>query len=124
MKRVLIYGRVSTSQQETENQIGQLRKYSEQQEWEVVDVLTDNVSGSKGIKERKGLEQVFVMAHKRQFDVLLFWSLDRLSREGSRKTIEYLSRLESMGCDWHSFTEPYLSTMGVFSDAIISLLAT
>lgn len=124
MKKVMIYARCSTVDQETENQIGQLKRYADTQGWEVVDSITDNVTGSKGVNERKGLERVFGMAHKRQFDVLLFWSLDRLSREGSRKTIEYLGRLESLGVDWHSYTEPYLSSMGVFSDAIISLLAS
>jgi putative DNA-invertase from lambdoid prophage Rac len=124
MKKCLIYARCSTLDQATENQIVQLKRYAEAQEWEVSDAITDLMSGSKGINERKGLEKVFEMAHRRQFDVLLFWSLDRLSREGSRKTIEYLSRLENLGVDWHSFTEPYLSSMGVFSDAIISLLAS
>ena len=124
MKKCLIYARCSTVDQMTENQIAQLKRYAEAQGWEVKEAITDTASGSKSISERKGLEKVFEMAHRRQFDVLLFWSLDRLSREGSRKTIEYLSRLESLGVDWHSFTEPYLSSMGVFSDAIISLLAS
>lgn len=123
MKRVVIYGRVSTQDQETENQIAQLKRYVEVQTWELGAVITDSVSGGKGIDARKGLEQVFSMAHKRQFDVLLFWSLDRLTREGSRKTIEYLSRLESLGVDWHSYTELYLSSLGVFKDAIIAILS-
>jgi len=124
MKTALIYARVSTNDQETENQIAQLRRYAKTQEWELSHVITDHTTGSKGINERKGLERVFSLAHKHQFDVLLFWSLDRLSREGSRKTIEYLSRLEQFGVDWHSYTESYLSSLGPFSDAIISLLAT
>ena len=109
--------------QDTENQISQLRKYCGCQEWEIIKVVTDNVSGAKGIQDRKGLEEVFRMAHRKQFDVLLFWSLDRLSREGSRKTIEYLSKLESYKVDWHSFTEPYLSSLGIFKDAIIAILS-
>jgi DNA invertase Pin-like site-specific DNA recombinase len=124
MKKALIYARVSTTDQETENQISQLRGYALSQQWSIVDVITDNMTGSKGVNERKGLETVFNMAHRKQFDVLLIWSLDRLSREGSRKTVSYLERLESCGVDWHSFTEPYLSSMGVFSDAVISILAT
>jgi putative DNA-invertase from lambdoid prophage Rac len=63
------------------------------------------------------------MAHKREFDVLLFWSLDRLSREGTRATIQYLTQLEQDGVDWHSFTEQYLSSLGIFKDCIISLLS-
>ena len=64
------------------------------------------------------------MAHRKAFDVLLFWSLDRLSREGSRKTIAYLTILDDAGVAWHSFSEPYISSMGVFADCIISLLST
>ena len=124
MKRVLIYGRVSTGEQETENQIIQLKKYADTQQWEVFRVITDNCSGGKGVSGRNGLAEVFNLAHKRLYDVLLFWSLDRLSREGARKTIQYLSQLESLNVDWHSYSEPYLSSLGVFSDAIISVLAS
>ena len=121
---MLIYARVSTNQQETDNQIIQLKKYVEIQQWEIFKVITDNVSGGKGISARKGLEDVFSLAHRRQYDVLLFWSLDRFSREGSRKTIEYLTQLESLKIEWHSYTEQYLSNIGPFSDVIISLLAS
>lgn len=123
-KRVLIYGRVSTAgDQDVQNQISQLRGYAGSQGWQVVDVVVDVASGSKGATERTGLGKVLTLAHQKQFDVLLFWSLDRLSREGSRKTIAYLTQLESFGVDFHSFTEPYLSTLGVFSDAIVALLS-
>ena len=123
MKRTVIYARCSTLDQETANQIDQLKRYAEAQEWQVVSVLTDNVSGGKGVGDRKGLAQVFNLAHRRQVDVVLFWALDRLSREGSRKTIALLTRLENMGVDWHSYSEPYLSSLGLFKDAIIAILS-
>ncbi len=123
MKRTVIYARCSRMDQETANQIDQLKQYAEAQEWQIVSTLTDNVSGGKGISDRQGLSQVFSMAHRRQVDVVLFWALDRLSREGSRKTIEYLTRLENMGVDWHSYSEPYLSSLGLFKDAIIAILS-
>ena len=122
-KRVLIYSRVSTADQDAENQVTQLRSYAAAQGWEVVDAITDTCSGSKGAGERDGLAKVLTLAHQRRFDLLLFWSLDRFSREGSRKTIGYLTELEQFGVGWHSFTEPYISTLGVFSDAIIALLS-
>ena len=31
-------------------------------------------------------------ASQRKFDILLFWSLDRLSREGVAQTLDYLTR--------------------------------
>jgi putative DNA-invertase from lambdoid prophage Rac len=119
----LIYGRVSTGDQDAGNQIAQLRQYATAQGWEVVDVITDVASGSKNATERAGLGKVLMLAHQKRFDVLLFWSLCRLSREGARQTIAYLTQLESFGVDFHSFTEPYLSSLGVFSDAIIALLS-
>jgi DNA invertase Pin-like site-specific DNA recombinase len=56
--------------------------------------------------------------------VLYFWSLDRLSREGVLPTLQYLDRLNRLGVAWKSHTEPYLSSLGPFSDAVIAILAT
>ena len=122
-RRCVIYGRVSTGDQFAENQFIQLREFASRQCWEVVDVIPDVISGGKSVKEREGLAKVFEMGHQRRADILLFWSLDRFSREGSRATIAYLTRLEADGMDWHSFTEPYLSSLGVFKDCIIALLS-
>lgn len=62
-------------------------------------------------------------ASRRKFDLLLFWSLDRLSREGVLETLQYLQRLTSYGVAWRSFTEQYLDSTGIFRDAVISILA-
>lgn len=123
MKTCIIYARVSTQDQECQNQITQLQDYAQKQGWEVLDAIVDICSGGKGINERPGLDRVFQLGHQKKYDILLFWALDRLSREGSRKTIEYLTRLDSCGVDWHSYTEPYLSSLGLFSDSIIALLS-
>jgi len=122
-KRCVIYVRVSTQDQDLENQLVQLRNYASNQDWEIVDEISDFVSGAKSLENRNGLKDVFSKAHKREYDVLLFWALDRFSREGSRKTLEYLTQLDSYHIGWHSFTEQYISSVGIFSDAIISLLS-
>src|SRR5437763_10404830 len=49
-------------------------------------------------------------AHRRQFDIVLCWALDRLSREGMVPTIGHLQRLAAAGVAFHSYTEPLLST--------------
>ena len=121
--KCLIYSRVSTQDQAIENQISQLKEYAKKQEWEIVYVKTDTCSGSKSVEERTGLNEAFTLAHQKKYDVLLFWSLDRFSREGSRKTLEYLTRLDNYGVKWHSYTEQYISSLGVFADAIISILS-
>jgi putative DNA-invertase from lambdoid prophage Rac len=123
MKNCVIYARCSTKDQETDNQVAQLKAYAQKQDWTVVDVVVDVCSGGKGLTERPGLDKVFDLARRRKFDVLLFWALDRFSREGSRKTIAYLSMLDDAGVDWHSYSEPYISSLGIFKDAIIAILS-
>ena len=67
---------------------------------------------------------MFRAASQRKFDVLLFWSLDRLSREGVLETLQHLNRLTSYGVNYRSFTEQYFDSCGIFKDAVISILAT
>jgi DNA invertase Pin-like site-specific DNA recombinase len=67
---------------------------------------------------------MFTAASQHKFDVLLFWSLDRLSREGVLDTLQHLNRLTSYSVNYRSFTEQYFDSCGVFKDAVISILAT
>ena len=55
-------------------------------------------------------------------DLLLFWSLDRLTREGRYKTLTYLCRLSDTGVKFKSYTEQYIDSLGVFGEAIIGVL--
>ncbi len=120
--RIALYSRVSTDRQENENQAVQLREFAATQGWTVVREITDVASGGKA--NRDGLKQLFEAASKREFDLLLFWSLDRLSREGVLETLRYLERLTSYGVAYKSFTEQYLDSVGIFRDAVIGILAT
>ena len=113
----VLYARNSTDDQKLENQLLQLRKYAAQQSppWVVVEEVRD-VSASW-----EGIDRVKEMARQKGFDVLLFWSLSCLARRGSR-TIAQLHALNASGVKWHSYTEKYLSSMGPFADAIVSLM--
>ena len=59
----------------------------------------------------------------RKFDLVLFWSLDRFSREGVFATLNHLERLTSYGVAWRSHTEEYLDSCGIFRDAVLAILA-
>jgi len=121
--RAALYARVSTRDQTNENQLVQLRQFVASQGWTIVNEFSDQVTGSKSDKDRPGLRRMFVAASKRQFDVLLFWSLDRLSREGVLPTLQYLNRLSSYGVKWRSLTEQYIDSCGIFAEAVISIMA-
>jgi DNA invertase Pin-like site-specific DNA recombinase len=67
---------------------------------------------------------MFADARARKFDLVLFWSLDRLSREGVLETLQHLQRLTEYGVEWRSHTEEFLDSCGVFRDTVLSILAT
>ena len=121
--KVAIYARVSTKDkgQETENQVTPWREFAAKQGWDIYHEYIDHASGSTDA--RLEFQRMFEDARMRKFDVLLFWSLDRLSREGVLETLQHLNRLTSYGVAWRSFTEQYLDSTGVFKDAVISILA-
>ena len=126
--RVAIYGRVSTKNhgQDVENQTRLLRQYCADNHFEIVAEITETVSGGKKAKEREGLKEIFSLCHKRKIDMVLFFALDRLSRRGVRDTLDILHYFDSNKIKWHSYSESYLSTVngGVFTDALISILAS
>jgi DNA invertase Pin-like site-specific DNA recombinase len=123
MQRVAIVARVSTDKQEFLNQIDQLREFCKQQDWAIVHEYTEVITGS-GKKTRKAFDAMLLAASQKKFDVVLFWSLDRFSREGTLATLQYLQLLDSYHVAWRSYTEPYLDSCGQFKDVVISLLAT
>jgi DNA invertase Pin-like site-specific DNA recombinase len=121
--RVALLGRVSTSKQENENQLGQLREFSATQGWEIVAEYVDTITGT-GKKARTQFDAMMLAASQKRFDLVLFWKLDRFSREGVRKTLRHLQRLDDWGIGWRSFMEPYFDSCGMMRDVVISIAAT
>ena len=124
IERVALYARVSTKdgRQDTENQLMALRDYCAKQGWAIAGEYVDHETG--GTSKRPHFQRMFADARARKFDLVLFWSLDRLSREGVLATLNHLERLTAAGVNWRSFTEEYLDSCGIFRDAVLSILAT
>src|SRR5262245_39814946 len=110
--RVAIYARVSTDDkgQDPENQLRQLREWCGGMGYPVVNKYVEHENGGRGTEYRKQLAAMFTGAARREFDLLLVWSLDRFSREGMAATVAHLQRLASRGVAFRSFTEEHLST--------------
>ena len=124
-KRIVLYARVSTKDkgQDTRNQIAQLRDFAAKQDWAIVREYIDHASGKRS-DNRPEFKAMMAAAARHEYDLVLFWSLDRFSREGVLATLQYLQTLTSYGVGWRSFTEQYLDSCGVFRDAVLSILAT
>ena len=121
--KAALYARVSTKDkgQTNENQLRELRAFAERLGYTLYQEYCDQESG--GSAERLQFQQLFVDAHQQRFDVVLFWSLDRFSREGVTETLNHLQRLTAAGVQFKSFTEQYLDSTGMFREAIIGFLA-
>ena len=81
LSRVALYARVSTSNghQDPEMQLAELREYADRRGWEIVDEYTDQgVSGSK--ESRPELNRLMTDGHRRRFDAVLVWKIDRFGR--------------------------------------------
>src|SRR5258708_33349678 len=119
--RTAYYLRVSTEAQELENQCREILPFIDRRGWKLVHAFEDVMSGRKREKDRPGFAAMFKSAHQRKFDILVFWALDRLTREGTRATLNYLQRLESKGVGYVSYQEQWLDSTAPFKDVMVSM---
>jgi DNA invertase Pin-like site-specific DNA recombinase len=99
MRQVALYTRVSTDRQTTENQERELRTIAARAGWNVVKVYRDEgISGAKGRDERPAFDALCKDAARRQFDMVMAWSVDRLGRS-LQDLIGFLSELHALGVD-------------------------
>jgi len=100
--RSAIYARVSTFEQEPENQLAELRRYCLARDWSVAEHVDRGVSGAKD--RRPALDQLLIDARRRRFDVLVVWRLDRLGRN-LRHLVLLLEELQALGIAFVSLAE-------------------
>jgi DNA invertase Pin-like site-specific DNA recombinase len=80
--------------------------------------------GVWGKAHRSAFQQQLLNAYQQRFDLVVFWRLDRFSREGALATLRYLKEIKEHGVNYKSYTEPYFDSLGRFRNVIISMLAT
>ena len=100
--KAAIYARVSTLDQEPENQLQELRRYLEARGWTGVEYVDRGVSGAKD--RRPALDQLLADARRRRFDVVVCWRLDRLGRN-LKHLIMLLEELQALGVAFVSLAE-------------------
>src|SRR5215831_3632062 len=99
MKRAVLYLRVSTVDQTTANQERELREVADRMGCEIVRVYKDHgISGAKGRDRRPEFDRLIRDANKRQFDVVMAWSVDRLGRS-LQDLVGFLSELHALRID-------------------------
>ena len=98
MDRVAIYGRVSTSEQTTGNQINFLQEIVSRNGWELVQTYVDEgISGTKGRDKRPEFDRLCKDMVRRKFNRILVWDISRLGRS-LQHLVEFLNEVQSVNC--------------------------
>lgn len=89
--QVVIYARVSTSSQDYDRQLQDLRAYASQHGFEVVKEFSEKISGAKKIEEREALKELLDYTYKVKVDKILIYECSRLSR----RAVDFLQLVET-----------------------------
>jgi len=118
--RVASYARVSTTDQSTDPQLLDLRRYVADRGWRCYKEYCDNgISGTKD--SRPALNQLMDDARKRKFDMVLVWRFDRFARS-TRHLINALEEFKNLGIDFVSYQEN-IDTSSPLGSAIFTIIS-
>lgn len=110
--KVVIYARVSTSSQDYDRQLHDLREFAARQGYEVVKEFSEKISGAKKVEERQAMTELLDYTSKHKIDKILIYECSRLSR----RAVDFLQLIET-------FTERGISIY-ILQNALETLLPT
>lgn len=120
LKRLALYCRVSSSDQDVDMQLQDLRRYAESRHFEIVQEFTDSgISGAS--RKRPALDRLMDAARKRQFDAVAVWRFDRFARS-TKHLLDALDEFRHLGIDFVSYQEN-LDTSSPLGEAIFTIVA-
>jgi len=118
--RVALYARVSTTDQSTDSQLLDLRRYVSERGWNIFkEYVDEGISGTKD--SRPALNELMNDAKKRRFDVVLVWRFDRFARS-TKHLILALEEFKNLGIDFVSFQEN-IDTSSPLGSAIFTIIS-
>jgi len=118
--RVALYARVSTTEQSTDSQLLDLRRYVRERGWDIFrEYVDEGISGTKD--SRPALNELMNDARKRRFDVVLVWRFDRFARS-TKHLILALEEFKNLGIDFVSYQEN-IDTSSPLGSAIFTIIS-
>jgi len=98
-KQVAIYARVSTGEQTPDNQLRELRAVAARMDWHIgAEYIDHGTSSAKGRDRRPGYDRLCDAIVRREIDLVMAWSVDRLGRS-LQQLVALLSDLQARGVD-------------------------
>jgi len=118
-KRVALYLRVSSADQNTGAQRCDLLQLVQQRGWQVIEEYIDTISGVRS--RRPGLDRLMNDANRRRFDVIAVWSFDRLARS-VRHFLQVVDELSHLNIEFASYREN-IDTSGPMGRTVMVILS-
>ena len=120
-RKAVIYSRVSTQDQSTDNHVPILEAWAKQRDYSVVEYYTKTESAWRS-GHQKELARLVADARKHRFDVVLVWALDRLSREGAAAILNLVDTLKAYGVRVISYQESWTEAPGAIGEILYAIV--
>lgn len=121
MTKAAIWARVSTREQENENQLHVLRTFAHNRGMEVVHEFVLEESAWNGAHRAK-LKEAQQAGRLGEYGVLLVWALDRLSREGAEDMLRVMREFRERGVQVISLQESWTEAPGIAADVLVGIM--
>lgn len=118
--RTAIYLRVSTAEQTVENQLLILEPLCQHRGWQIVDTYQEQGSAWYSGHQPE-LARLLNEARLGQYDAVLIWSLDRLSRQGALAILQLVDRFKRYGVKVISYQESWTEAPGELADILYAI---
>jgi len=118
--KAAIYTRVSTAEQDTQNQLMVLWKWAKQRDFEVVKVYEEEESAWKANRQ-KALARLKDDAQQRKFNIVLVWALDRLTRQGAAEILNLINTFNLYSVKVLSYQESWTEAPGAVGEILYAI---
>lgn len=121
-QKCAIYARVSTDDQVAITQINELKAWAERRGWQIVKIYQENETAWKS-GHQKEWSQLRTDARLRNFDCVLVWALDRVTRQGVSYLFQQIDALSRYGVKLISLQESWIESVGDFTEVYVAMAA-
>lgn len=120
--KVALYARVSTEEQTTDNQVLSLTQYANARGWQIAEIYQESESAWRfGHQKELGRLYGDIKASKKQYDAVLVWALDRLTREGVAAILNMVDRFKRHGVRIISKNESWTEAPGELAELLYAV---
>jgi DNA invertase Pin-like site-specific DNA recombinase len=118
--KAALYLRVSTTEQDTANQLPALEGYAKRHDLEIAQVYSESETAWRNGHQAE-LVHLLNDARRGKFQVVLVWALDRLSREGALAILNLVDTFKRHGVKVISYQEAWTEAPGELAEVLYAI---